>query len=182
MSRIGKLPITIPTGVTVNINKNAVSVKGPKGELSHNFPPEITIAEEEGKLVVTRHSNHRTHRAKHGLVRALLNNMVVGVSDGFKKQLFIEGVGYRANVDGKNLVLSVGYSHPVRFEPPTGIAFEVDKTGRELVITGIDREMVGELAARIRRVRPPEPYKGKGIRYIEERIRRKAGKAGKAGK
>jgi large subunit ribosomal protein L6 len=182
MSRIGKLPITIPAGVTVNISKNSVLVKGPKGELSRDFPPEITIAEEDGQLVIARHSDHRTHRAKHGLVRALLNNMVVGVSGGFKKQLYIEGVGYRANLDGNNLVLNVGYSHPVRFEPLGGIAFEVDKSGRELVVTGIDKEMVGEIAARIRRVRPPEPYKGKGIRYVGERIRRKAGKAGKAGK
>lgn len=182
MSRIGKLPVAIPSGVTVNINKNSVVVKGPKGELSRDFPPEITIKEEAGQLLVTRHSDHRTHRAKHGLVRALLNNMVVGVSGGFKKELYIEGVGYRASMQGHNLVLNVGYSHPVEFEPPAGVAFDVDKSGRALAVNGIDREMVGEIAARIRRVRPPEPYKGKGIRYVGERIRRKAGKAGKAGK
>lgn len=181
MSRIGRAPVGIPSGVTVNIKKNLVEVKGPKGELSRDFPPEIEIKEEDGQLVVTRHSDHRVHRSKHGLVRALLNNMVVGVSNGFKKDLYIEGVGYRANLQGKNLVLSVGYSHPVEFVPPDGIAFEVDKSGRELAVTGIDKEMVGEIAARIRRVRPPEPYKGKGIRYVGERIRRKAGKAGKAG-
>ena len=181
MSRIGRAPVVIPAGVTVNIKKNSVEVKGPKGELSRDFPPEIEIKEEDGQLVVSRHSEHRIHRAKHGLVRALLNNMVVGVSNGFKKDLYIEGVGYRANLQGKNLVLSVGYSHPVEFVPPDGVAFEVDKSGRELAVTGIDKEMVGEIAARIRRVRPPEPYKGKGIRYVGERIRRKAGKAGKAG-
>jgi large subunit ribosomal protein L6 len=180
MSRIGKAPVVIPSGVTVTIKKNSVAVKGPKGELSRDFPPEIEIKEEDGQLVVRRHSDHRIHRAKHGLVRALLNNMVVGVSNGFKKDLHIEGVGYRANLQGKNLVLSVGYSHPVEFVPPDGVAFEVDKSGRELAVTGIDKEVVGEIAARIRRVRPPEPYKGKGIRYVGERIRRKAGKAGKA--
>lgn len=180
MSRIGKLPVVIPGGVTVNINKNSVVVKGPKGELSRDFPPEITIKQEDNQIVVTRHSDHRTHRAKHGLCRALLNNMVVGVSEGFKKQLYIEGVGYRAALKGSDLELSVGYSHPVIFEPPQGISFEVDKSGRELAVSGIDKEMVGEIAARIRRVRPPEPYKGKGIRYVGERIRRKAGKAGKA--
>lgn len=180
MSRIGRMPVAVPSGVTVSINKNSVIVKGPKGELSRDFPPEISVTAEEGKLVVTRHSDHRLHRSKHGLTRSLLNNMVVGVSTGFKRNLHIEGVGYKANVDGKNLVLSVGYSHPVVFEPDNGISFEVDKTGRALVINGVDKEVVGELAARIRRVRPPEPYKGKGIRYVGERIRRKAGKAGKA--
>ncbi|MEW5956763.1 MAG: 50S ribosomal protein L6 [Chloroflexota bacterium] len=180
MSRIGKLPVVIPTGVTVDINKNSVVVKGPKGELSRDFPPEINLKAEDGQVVVTRNNNHRTHRSKHGLTRALLNNMVVGVSAGFKRNLFIEGVGYKATVDGKNLVLSVGYSHPVVFEPPAGISFEVDKSGRELAIKGVDKEMVGEIAARIRRTRPPEPYKGKGIRYVGERIRRKAGKTGKA--
>ena len=180
MSRIGKLPVVIPKGVTVNINKNNVAVKGPKGELTRDFFPEINIKEEDGQMIVTRNSEHRTHRAKHGLTRALLNNMVTGVSEGFKRELYIEGVGYRANLQGKNLVLNVGYSHPIVFEPPEGIAFEVDKSGRELAVSGIDKELVGEIAARIRRTRPPEPYKGKGIRYVGERIRRKAGKAGKA--
>lgn len=181
MSRIGKWPVPIPQGVTVNINKNNVTVKGPKGELSKDFPPEITLKQEDGHIVATRNSDHRTHRAKHGLTRALLNNMVVGVSDGFSRQLQIEGVGYRAALEGKNLVLNVGYSHPVTFEPPEGISFEVtDRAGRELVVSGADKEVVGEIAARIRRVRPPEPYKGKGIRYVGEQIRRKAGKAGKA--
>lgn len=179
MSRVGKLPVAIPQGVTVKINKNSVVVKGPKGELSRDFPPEITLKEEDGQVKVDRSSDHRLHRSKHGLVRSLVNNMVVGVSDGFKRDLHIEGVGYRAALKGKNLELNVGYSHPVIFEPPEGISFEVDKTGRELVVLGPDKELVGEIAARIRRTRPPEPYKGKGIRYVGERVRRKAGKAGK---
>lgn len=180
MSRIGKLPINVPAGVTVDVQGNSVMVKGPKGELQRDFLPEITIEKNDEQLVVTRHSDHRLHRSKHGLTRALLSNMVVGVSTGFKRQLYIEGVGYRANMEGQNLVLTVGYSHPVTFEPPANISFEVDKTGRQLTVNGIDKELVGEIAARIRRVRPPEPYKGKGIRYEGERIRRKAGKAGKA--
>ena len=180
MSRIGNLPITLPQGVKVTINKNSVVVKGPQGELSRDFPPEIELKQDDGQLVVTRSSDHRTHRAKHGLVRALLNNMVVGVSEGFKRELHIEGVGYRAGLKDKNLELNVGYSHPVVFEPPEGISFELDKSGRELAVVGIDKELVGEIAARIRRTRPPEPYKGKGIRYVGERVRRKAGKAGKA--
>ncbi len=180
MSRIGKLPIPIPNGVDISIKKNSVSVKGPKGELQRDFPPEIDLKEEDGQIVVTRNSDHRTHRAKHGLTRSLLNNMVVGVSEGFKRDLYIEGVGYRASLDGKKLVLNLGFSHPVVFDPPDGISFEVDKSGRELVVKGIDKEVVGEIAARIRRKRPPEPYKGKGVRYVGERIRRKAGKAGKA--
>jgi large subunit ribosomal protein L6 len=173
------MPITVPSGVTVSINKNSVAVKGPKGEISRDFPPEIEVVEEDGTLNVKRNSDHRFHRSKHGLVRALLNNMVVGVSEGFKRELQIEGVGYRAGMKGKDLELNVGYSHPVLFEPPEGISFEVDKTGRELVVHGYDKELVGEIAARIRRTRPPEPYKGKGIRYVGEYVRRKAGKAGK---
>ncbi len=180
MSRIGRLPVTLPKGVTVNINKNSVTVKGPKGELQRDFPPEINLKQEDGQIVVTRNSDHRTHRAKHGLTRALLNNMVTGVSTGFRRQLYIEGVGYRAVIEGKKLVLNVGYSHNVVFEPPAGVSFEIDKTGRELTVSGIDKELVGEISARIRRTRPPEPYKGKGIRYAEEKVRRKAGKAGKA--
>ena len=177
MSRIGKLPVTIPQGVTVNINKNAVIVKGPNGELSRDFPPEIELKQEDGQIVINRNSDHRNHRAKHGLTRALLNNMVVGVSSGFKRELQIEGVGYRAQMDGKNLVLNVGYSHPVVFEPPQGISFDViDRNGRQLTVSGIDKEMVGEISARIRRVRPPEPYKGKGVKYANERIVRKEAK------
>ena len=153
MSRIGKLPIPIPQGVTVDIKRNMVTVKGPKGELTRDFPPEITLNQENGSLVATRNSDHRTHRAKHGLTRALLNNMVVGVSGGFERELQIEGVGYRAAVDNKSLVLNVGYSHPVIIEPPEGIAFEVpDRNGRQLIVSGIDKEVVGEISARIRRI------------------------------
>lgn len=180
MSRIGRLPVVIPKGVTVDINKNSVVVKGPKGELQRDFPSEIELKQEDGQVVATRHSDHRTHRSKHGLTRALLNNMITGVSTGFKRQLYIEGVGYKAAVEGKKLILNVGYSHNVVFEPPQGVSFEIDKTGRDLTITGIDKEVLGEISARIRRTRPPEPYKGKGIRYAEEKVRRKAGKAGKA--
>lgn len=180
MSRIGRLPVVIPKGVTVDINKNSVVVKGPKGELQRDFPPEIELKQEDGQVVATRHSDHRIHRSKHGLTRALLNNMITGVSNGFRRQLYIEGVGYRAAVEGKNLVLNVGYSHNVVFEPPQGVSFEVDKSGRDLTVIGIDKELVGEISARIRRTRPPEPYKGKGIRYSNEKVRRKAGKAGKA--
>jgi large subunit ribosomal protein L6 len=180
MSRIGRLPVVIPQGVTIDINKNSVVVKGPKGELQRDFPPEIGLKQEDGQIVAERHSDHRTHRAKHGLTRALLNNMITGVSSGFKRQLYIEGVGYRAALEGKKLVLSVGYSHNVVFEPPEGISFEVDKSGRDLTVSGIDNELIGEISAKIRRTRPPEPYKGKGIRYAGEKIRRKAGKAGKA--
>lgn len=181
MSRVGKLPIPIPTGVSVNINKNAVTVTGPKGEMSRDLPAEINIAEEDGRVVVTRNSDNRFHRSKHGLTRALVNNMMVGVSNGFSRRLDIEGVGYRAAMEGSKLVLSVGYSHPVVFDPPQGITFEVpDKNGRQIVVSGIDKELIGEIAAQIRRTRPPEPYKGKGIRYAGEVVRRKAGKAGKA--
>jgi large subunit ribosomal protein L6 len=183
MSRIGKLPVPVPQGVTVNINKNAVTVKGPKGELSRDFPPEIAIEADDGNIVLTRHNDHRLHRAKHGLTRALLNNMVVGVSNGFTKQLEIEGVGYRAAVEGNKLVLNVGHSHPIVFDPPAGIAFAVpDRNGRQIIVSGVDKEVVGEIASRIRRTRPPEPYKGKGIHYLGEVVRRKAGKAGKTGK
>lgn len=180
MSRIGRLPVVIPKGVTVDINKNSVVVKGPKGELQRDFPPEIELKQEDGEIVAARHSNHRIHRSKHGLTRALLNNMIIGVSNGFRRQLYIEGVGYRAAIDGKKLVLNVGYSHNVVFEPPQGISFEIDKSGRDLTVVGIDKELIGELCAQIRRTRPPEPYKGKGIRYVGEKVRRKAGKAGKA--
>lgn len=182
MSRIGRMPVTIPQGVAVSIQGNQVTVKGPKGQLSRQFHPDIRIDMQDGHLVVSRPSDAPQHRALHGLTRALLANMVQGVAEGFRKHLEIEGVGYRADVQGTNLVLNVGYSHPIQVTPPQGITFSVDKSGKVLTVEGIDKELVGEIAARIRRVRKPEPYKGKGIRYAGERIRRKAGKAGKVSK
>jgi len=179
MSRIGRMPVTVPQGVSVDIKKSTVRVKGPKGELLRTFDPDMQIKLEDSQIVVQRPTDHRRHRALHGLTRALLNNMVLGVSDGFVRRLQIEGVGYRAELQGNNLVLNVGYSHPVIIEPPAGITFEVEKGYRTISVSGIDKELVGEMAARIRRVRPPEPYKGKGIRYEGEYVRRKAGKAGK---
>ena len=182
MSRIGKLPIALPKGVSVDIQPgNEVTVKGPRGTLARKFSNEIEISQEDGQVVVQRHSDHRTQRAMHGLTRALLYNMVTGVSTGFKRDLDIIGVGYRAEMQGKTLVLYVGYSHPVEFPPPTGISFAVDKSNR-VTVEGSDKELVGEIAARIRRIRPPEPYTGKGIRYAGERVRTKAGKTGKVGK
>lgn len=180
MSRIGKMPVALPTGVTVAIDGSTVKVKGPKGELSQTFHEDMTIAQEDGKIVVGTPEDP-AYNAMHGLVRALLNNMVVGVTDGFKKTLEIEGVGYRGEIQGKNLVLALGYSHPVPVVPPAGINFGIDKTQRVITIEGADKQMVGQVAANIRSLRPPEPYKGKGIRYQGEKVRRKAGKAGKAG-
>ena len=145
-----------------------VTVKGPKGQLKQQFPADISIEQADGQVQVTRPTDQKTHRALHGLSRALLNNMVVGVSQGFTRVLDVEGVGYRAAMMGKNLVMLVGYSHPVEIVPPAGIAFEVDKTGRQITITGIDKQLVGQMAAQIRALRPPEPYKGKGIRYHGE--------------
>lgn len=179
MSRIGRMPVSVPSGVTVDIQQNTVRVKGPKGELVRTFDPEMQIGLEDKRVIVQRPTDHRRHRALHGLTRALLNNMVLGVSQGFTRRLEIEGVGYRAELQGKNLVLHVGYSHPVVMEPPAGIVFEVDKGYRAVTVSGVDKELVGEIAARIRRVRPPEPYKGKGIRFEGEYVRRKAGKTGK---
>ncbi len=179
MSRIGKRPIEVPSSVTITIEAdNVVTVKGPKGELSGQFNPEMTLARENGTLTVVRPSDGREHRAIHGLTRTLLANMVMGVTAGYTKALAIQGVGYRSAMDGRTLVLTVGYSHPVRMEPPAGITFATETPTRVLV-TGIDKQMVGEQAAQIRRVRPPEPYKGKGIRYEGEVVRRKAGKTGK---
>lgn len=178
MSRIGKQPISVPNGVKVDIKGSAVSVTGPKGSLSQSFHPEMTIGLDDGVLMVKRPSDSRQHRALHGLTRALLNNMVVGVSDGFSKTLQVEGVGYRAEMNGNTLVLNVGYSHPVEFQPED-VQYAVENRGKTIMISGIDKEWVGEVAARIRKTRPPEPYKGKGIRYDNEHVRRKAGKAGK---
>ena len=179
MSRIGRMPIPLPKGVKVEINDQDVSVTGPKGSLSQSFHPEMTVAMEDGTVVVKRPSDSREHRSLHGLTRALLNNMVVGVSEGFSKRLEVEGVGYRAEMQGQTLVLNVGYSHPVNFEPMADLSYQVENRGKSIIVNGIDKEMVGEIAARIRKTRPPEPYKGKGIRYANERVRRKAGKAGK---
>jgi len=182
MSRVGRNPIPVPSGVNVTVDKgNKVTVKGPKGELSGQFSPDMEVTQDDGQVVVKRPTDQRNHRAQHGLTRALINNMVVGVTDGFSKQLEIHGVGYRAEMKGKNLVLLVGYSHPVEFSPPSDtIVFDVSKDGRGLTISGIDKCEVGQLAAVIRKVRPPEPYKGKGIRYQGEYVRIKAGKSGKA--
>ncbi len=179
MSRIGKAPIPVPQGVKVDIKGDQVDVKGPKGSLSQTFHPEMMIGLDDDVLTVSRPTDSREHRSLHGLTRSLLNNMVTGVSDGFSKVLMIEGVGYRSEMDGKSLVLHVGYSHPVTFVPDQGISFEVEERGRKVTVSGIDKQLVGEIAARIRKTRPPEPYKGKGIRYENEYVRRKAGKAGK---
>jgi len=179
VSRIGRLPVEVPSGVEVDIKGSHVRVKGPKGELEHTFPPVIDITFEDGTITVTRKSDEKFHRSMHGTARSVINNMVVGVSEGFEKELEIQGVGYRAELEGKNLVINVGFSHPVTIEPPEGVTFEVDNRNREIKVTGHDKQAVGQIAAVIRRVRPPEPYKGKGIRYKGEYVRRKAGKAGK---
>jgi large subunit ribosomal protein L6 len=179
VSRIGRLPIRLPEGVEVDIDGQTVTVKGPKGELRRDFSPQIKIALQDGQLVVTRSSDHGPVRALHGLTRALLANMVEGVSTGFRKSLEIVGVGYRAELQGNDLVLQVGYSHPVRYPSPDGIALAVEQGNRIIHVDGTDKELVGEVAAQIRAVRKPEPYKGKGIRYVGEKVRRKAGKAGK---
>lgn len=179
MSRIGRMPIPVPAGVAVSIEGHRVTVRGPKGELSRSFDQDMSIALRDNRIIVTRPSDSKRHKAMHGLTRALLANMVTGVSQGFRKTLEVEGVGYRAEMRGEKLVLSVGYSHPVQIEPPPGITFSVEKGYRSFTVEGIDKELVGEMAAKIRAVRRPEPYKGKGIRYLGERVRRKAGKAGK---
>jgi len=182
VSRIGRLPVAIPGGVQVTVQGSNVHVKGPKGELKRTFSPHIAIAMENGEVVVTRSSNHPAERALHGTTRAVIANMVRGVSSGFEVVLEVEGVGYRAEMEGKVLALFVGYSHPVKVEPPTGISFEVELKTRQIKVLGYDREVVGQTAAEIRGVRPPEPYHGKGIRYAGEKIRRKAGKAAKGAK
>jgi large subunit ribosomal protein L6 len=181
MSRIGRQPVALPKNVEITLgDDNNVSVKGPKGQLDRKFPRSITLAREEDQIVVTRPNDEGKQRALHGLSRSLLNNMVVGVTDGFTKTLEVQGVGYRAQLQGSNLQLALGFSHPVIVNPPQGITFAVE--GPRILITGIDKEQVGQVAANIRKLRPPEPYKGKGIRYQGERVRRKAGKAGKVGK
>lgn len=180
MSRIGRRPIPVPNGVTVTIDDgNFIKVKGPKGELSLDAAPSLKIEVQDGTLVVERPNDARENRALHGLTRTLIDNMVTGVTQGYRKNLEIQGVGYRAQLDGKSLVLNLGFSHPVRMQPPEGISYSLDGQTR-IAVEGIDKQAVGEEAARIRRIRPPEPYKGKGVRYEGERVRRKAGKAGKA--
>lgn len=179
MSRIGRLPVAIPSGVDIEVKGTYVRVKGPKGQLEHVFPADMEIVKEGKELVVRRPSDESMHRALHGMTRALINNMVVGVSTGFYKVLEVNGVGYRAEMKGNTLVLYVGYSHPVEVEPPKGIAFSVDTKTRQINISGYDKQAVGQVAADIRKIRPPEPYKGKGIKYLDEKIRRKAGKTGK---
>ncbi len=181
MSRIGKKPIVLPAGVQVDIQGSTVKVKGPKGELARGFAAPIHIALDDGRVNVSRPSDEPTMRALHGTTRAVLQNMVTGVSTGFSKALQIEGVGYRAEMKGKQLVMALGYSHPVPVDPPPGISFAVDEKTKTITVNGIDKEIVGQVAADIRAWRPPEPYKGKGLRYVGERVRRKAGKAGKVG-
>jgi LSU ribosomal protein L6P len=178
MSRIGKMPVVIPEGVDVKINGQEVTVKGPKGTLVQTFHKNMTIKREGNTLVVTRPDDDKMNKALHGLTRSLLNNMMIGVTKGFEKQLEIVGVGYRAQKQGKKLVLTLGYSHPVEIDEPAGITIEVPAP-EKIIIKGADKQAVGELAAKIRAKRPPEPYKGKGIKYVGETIIRKEGKAGK---
>ncbi len=180
MSRIGRMPIPVPDRVTVTIEGGAVRVTGPKGELAHALPQGISVAQQDGQLIVDRASEEKRHKALHGLTRTLVNNMVTGVTTGFTRTLEITGVGYRASLAGTRLNLALGFSHPVDVVPHTGINFVVEGQNR-IVVSGIDKQKVGETAAQIRRLRKPEPYKGKGIRYSDEVVRRKAGKAGKVG-
>ncbi|MCB0103713.1 MAG: 50S ribosomal protein L6 [Anaerolineales bacterium] len=182
MSRIGRLPVDIPSGVQVELNGSKVRVKGPKGELSRVFSSLIDIKMEDNQLKIARNSDNSEERALHGTTRAVLANMIHGVSKGFEVILEVEGVGYRAEMEGKNLTLFVGYSHPVKIEPPAGVTFETDAKTRQIKVQGFDKELVGQVAANIRKVRPPEPYHGKGLRYLGEKVRRKAGKAGKGAK
>ena len=179
MSRIGKLPIPVPAGVTVTVDgRNFVVVKGPKGQLSQQVNPDITLKQEDGILTLTRPTDNKPHKAMHGLYRTLVNNMVLGVTTGFERQLEMVGTGYRASVDGKKLTMLVGYSHPIVFEAPQNVSFETP-VPTQIVVKGIDKQVVGNLAADIRATRPPEPYLGKGVKYKGEHIRRKEGKAGK---
>lgn len=175
MSRIGRKPIEIPAKVEVDAKPGLVKVKGPKGELTQEIPNEMTVKVEDGSITVDRPTNRPDHRALHGLTRSLIANMIVGVTDGYRKVLEIQGVGYRAQTKGRNLELAVGYSHPIQVECPDGIEFELPQP-TEIIVSGIDKQQVGQIAANIRESRPPEPYKGKGIRYKDERVLRKVGK------
>lgn len=181
MSRIGRLPITVPAGVDVTVDGNNVTVKGAKGTLTGTFNSNMTITLDGGVVTVTRPNDQKENRALHGLTRTLIANMIEGVSNGFKKELEIVGIGYRATLQGKNLVLNVGYSHDVTMTPPEGVTVEVPAPNK-IIVNGYDKQKVGQFAAEVRGVRPPEPYKGKGIRYADEVVRRKEGKAGKGGK
>ncbi len=177
MSRIGRVPIPVPQGVQVKIERNVVTVQGPKGTVSRELHPDIRVEQRDAEIVVSRPSDSRIHRSLHGLTRTLVANMVTGVTTGFARRLEVAGVGYRAQQAGKDVILQVGYSHPVQVVPPEGIQLAVEGANR-IVVSGVDKELVGETAARIRRVKKPEPYKGKGIKYAEEQIRRKVGKTG----
>jgi large subunit ribosomal protein L6 len=180
MSRIGRLPIPVPTGVDISFDGRVITVKGPKGSLTRELPPRIEVEREGETLVVTRPTENKLDKSLHGLTRTLVNNMVVGVTDGYRKGLEIVGVGYRAQKTGDKLVLALGYSHPIEIDPPAGISFELENP-THLAVVGIDKELVGQVAAKVRATRKPEPYKGKGVRYAGEKVRRKAGKAGKIG-
>ena len=177
MSRIGNAPVTLPSGVEVTMVGTTLQVKGPMGTLTQEVDPRITVSVDDGVVTVKRQNDERDTRSRHGLYRALLNNMVVGVSEGYTKELTAVGVGYRASLKGSSLELQVGFSHPVSVEAPAGVEFEVPDPTR-IIVRGIDKQLVGQTAANVRAVRPPEPYKGKGIRYSNEKVRRKAGKAG----
>jgi large subunit ribosomal protein L6 len=180
MSRIGRLPITVPAGVDVDLDGRVITVKGPKGSLTRELPPRIEVARDGDSIVVRRPTETKLDKSLHGLTRTLVNNMVVGVTTGYRKGLEIVGVGYRAQKVGDRLQLALGYSHPIEIDPPTGISFELENPTR-LTVVGIDKELVGQVAAQVRATRKPEPYKGKGVRYAGEKVRRKAGKAGKIG-
>ena len=181
MSRIGKMPVVIPAGVEVKLDGNHISVKGPKGQLALDFNSEMSVEVKDNEIIVTRPSDNKNHRSLHGLTRSLISNMVIGVTDGYKKTLEVNGVGYRAQKQGKELVMNLGYSHQVIVPEVDGISIEVPSPN-QIVVSGADKQMVGQFAAEIRAKRPPEPYKGKGIKYAEEHIRRKEGKAAKGAK
>jgi len=178
MSRIGKKPVELPAGVEVKLNKNSISVKGPKGQLARELHPKMIVRHEEGKVIVERPSDQKLYRSLHGLTRTLVNNMVTGVTQGFERVLLITGVGYKADAQGDKLVLNMGYSHPVNYQLPKGVSASVEKL-TTIKLNSIDKELLGQVAAEVRKIRGPEPYKGKGIRYAEETILRKEGKKGK---
>ncbi len=176
MSRIGKLPVEIPSGVEITLKDNLITVKGKKGELTYTFSSLINVEVQEKQIVITRNSDIQEERALHGLTRSLIQNMVTGVSDGFEKRLEIQGVGYKAQATGKKITLNLGFSHPVEMDAPDGVSVDLDKETKEVVVSGSDKQKVGQFAAEIRAHRKPEPYKGKGVRYVSEYVRRKAGK------